>query len=168
MTSTIAKILDGKWLAKVVTASIAAEVKELSPKVGRPPGLAVILVGENPGSITYVSNKERTAKECGFNTFNIRLTSKATSNDVKKVIKAFNKNKEVDGILLQLPLPEHLRPNPLLDLIDPEKDLASIIDRSPGPRLRSRLSINHRHRSPSRRYSSFLSGAGAGYTCYLL
>ena len=118
-----AQILDGKWLAASVHAEIKRGVEKLAPQVGRRPGLAVILVGDNPASQTYVANKEKTAVEkCGFRTFNITLPKEATQEQVAEAIRNLNATPEVDGILLQLPLPQQLKSNMLLDLIDPAKD----------------------------------------------
>lgn len=113
-------LLDGKTLAKKVHAEIYAKVQNLK----RAPGLAVILVGDNPASQTYVANKEKTASQkCGFRTFNSVLPKDASFNDVAKTIEAYNKNDEVDGILVQLPLPKHLDSAKLINLIDPKKDV---------------------------------------------
>lgn len=116
------KILDGKKLSERIQIAIKNEVSDLSKKIGRAPGLGVILVGENPASQVYVANKERTAQGCGFKTFDVRLGKDATYDAVLKAIRSYNENPEVDGILLQLPLPPHLDSNSLLDHISPKKD----------------------------------------------
>jgi methylenetetrahydrofolate dehydrogenase (NADP+)/methenyltetrahydrofolate cyclohydrolase len=119
---TQAKILDGKWLAELVLTDIASKVEKLTSSGKRPPGLAVILVGDNPASKTYVAGKHKSAKRCGFKTFDITLAVTASAEQVKQAILSCNENLEVDGILLQLPLPKQLQANPLLDLINPSKD----------------------------------------------
>lgn len=119
---TTYKILDGKWLAKQVQHEIREQVAEAAPLCGRSPGLGVILVGDNPASKAYVANKEKTAKLCGFNTFDITLPASATRENVRDAIKSFNTNELIDGILLQLPLPKHLDSEELLDLISPDRD----------------------------------------------
>jgi methylenetetrahydrofolate dehydrogenase (NADP+)/methenyltetrahydrofolate cyclohydrolase len=95
--------------------------------------LEVILVGENPASKTYVGTKEKVAKEkCGFLTFNKKLDKDSTFDDVKKAITEFNDDNNVDGILLQLPLPDHLDTESLLDLIDPKKDVDGLHPKNQG------------------------------------
>lgn len=122
MESLSPKILDGKLLAKKVELFLAAEVKARSETVGRVPGLGVILVGDNPASHTYVANKEAYAKRIGFKTTDIRLSSTAEEREVREAIQHLNQSADVDGILLQLPLPKHLDPHLFLSLIDPKKD----------------------------------------------
>lgn len=117
------KILDGRWLAKRLHQDIKSEVEEHLPLCGRAPGLGVILVGENPASKAYVANKEKTAKQCGFNTFDITLPGSAPWETVREAILSFNTNDLIDGILLQLPLPPHLDSESLLDLISPDRDV---------------------------------------------
>lgn len=115
-------ILDGKALSKLIVEDLNKRVGAISGEIGRVPGLGVILVGDNPASHTYVSNKEKSAKAAGFETFDLRLPADATEEDVKRAILDFNEDKRVDGILLQLPLPKHLKSDVLLDLISPKKD----------------------------------------------
>lgn len=117
-----AKILDGKWLSKVVQAEIKDKVSEVVPRFGRPPGLAVLVVGDNPASQAYVASKEKVADLCGFQTFDRRFPANIGYDAVRKAILEFNQDERVDGILLQLPLPVHLPTNQLLDDISPGKD----------------------------------------------
>ncbi len=117
-----ARVLDGKWLAKLVQADITRRIAELRAQGKRAAGLGVILVGDNPASKVYVSNKEKTAKNCGLETFNTHLPASASFEDISRTIKQYNDSDVVDGILLQLPLPAHLDSNKVLDLIDPAKD----------------------------------------------
>lgn len=117
-------LLNGKDFSKSIHNHIKLKVSSLSEKVGRQPGLAVILVGENPASKTYVATKEKVAtNSCGFKTFNKTLPSSASYEDIKQAILEFNENKKVDGILLQLPLPDGIDSESLLDLIAPKKDV---------------------------------------------
>lgn len=116
------KILDGKTLSRAVARTAAARASELCKKVGRAPGLAVILVGENPASKTYVASKHKFAKECGLETFDAHLPASVSASDLRKVIEGYNTNDAVDGILLQLPLPAPLDGAEFVRLIDPEKD----------------------------------------------
>lgn len=117
-----ARVLDGKALAKRVRAGIAAEVAELAPKVGRPPGLAVVLVGDDPASSTYVGMKGKAAKKCGFETFDARLPQSVSQDELLRVVGDLNGNDKVDGILVQLPLPDHIDQATVLNAIAPAKD----------------------------------------------
>jgi methylenetetrahydrofolate dehydrogenase (NADP+)/methenyltetrahydrofolate cyclohydrolase len=136
------KILDGKWLSTQVQNEVAAQVASLMEKLGKKPGLGVILVGDNPASMAYVANKEKIAVVCGLNLFDNRLPATATQDEVAEAILDFNQNSEIDGILLQLPLPKGLDEKKLLDLIDPTKDVDGLhplnqgllIRGSPAPR----------------------------------
>ncbi len=115
--------LNGILLAEKQHQQIKSEVEALQKKHGRRPGLAVILVGENPASQAYVARKERVAKNsCGFESFDLRLTETVSYEDLLKAIQTFNNDPKVDGILLQLPLPKHLNSNTLIQAIDPKKD----------------------------------------------
>lgn len=131
------KILDGKWLSKQVHRSVRAEVDKHQDSVGRPPGLGVIIVGENPASKAYVASKERVAtKRCGFKTFNTSLPETASMEEVRNAIHSFNEDSAVDGILLQLPLPKGLDSNELLNGISPRKDADGLTPVSQGLLLR--------------------------------
>lgn len=118
----MAKILDGKWLATKVKENILTQVKSSISAGKRAPGLGVILVGENPASKVYVGNKAKFAKECLFETVDLTLPANASQQQVEEAIEALNNNANVDGILLQLPLPHGLKSEPLLSLIRPDKD----------------------------------------------
>lgn len=118
----MAKILDGKWLAKALRANTKRVVVDLQPRLKRAPGLGVILVGDNPASHTYVAAKEKAAHDCGLVTFDQRLPATATADEVQAAIRKFNQLPEVDGILLQLPLPPGLPSQELVREIDPAKD----------------------------------------------
>ena len=121
---SLCKILDGKALASRIHKKLHTEVDNYVQQGKRQPGLAVVLVGENPASKTYVANKEKTAtQKCGFKSFNAILAEDATQEEVAAAISKFNNNPEVDGILMQLPLPKHLDSTSLLNLISPEKDV---------------------------------------------
>jgi methylenetetrahydrofolate dehydrogenase (NADP+)/methenyltetrahydrofolate cyclohydrolase len=116
------KLLDGKWLAGIITEQIAAEVQQLKGATGRVPGLGVILVGDNPASHAYVANKEKLAHKCGFKTFDARLPATASYEQILEAIERFNADTAVDGILLQLPLPKGIDSSALLERILPDKD----------------------------------------------
>lgn len=131
-------ILDGKWLAKLYQNDIHAEVVRCQEECSRVPGLAVILVGENPASQAYVKRKEKIATQCGFQTFDTTLPETATASDVEAVIEKYNDHEQVDGILLQLPLPKQLssETNRLIGLIDPAKDVDGLHPYNQGLLLR--------------------------------
>ncbi|OKH32845.1 bifunctional 5,10-methylene-tetrahydrofolate dehydrogenase/5,10-methylene-tetrahydrofolate cyclohydrolase [[Phormidium ambiguum] IAM M-71] len=117
-----AKILDGKALAQKIQTELKQQVEELTPKIGRPPGLAVLMVGDNPASAAYVRNKERSCEKVGIASFGKHFPTDTTQEELTKVIEELNKDDRVDGILVQLPLPDHLDSVALLHHIDPDKD----------------------------------------------
>jgi methylenetetrahydrofolate dehydrogenase (NADP+)/methenyltetrahydrofolate cyclohydrolase len=117
MTQT--KIIDGKAVAAALRETLKSEVLRLERK----PGLAVILVGDDPASHVYVGNKVKACAEVGIKSFESRLPAKATQAEIAAEIGAFNSNPAVDGILLQLPVPDHLNSAALIQLIDPRKDV---------------------------------------------
>ena len=119
---TSPKILDGKTLARAVSRSLQERVAALRKKIGRAPGLAVILVGEDPASKTYVASKHKFAKECGVETFDSHLPANVSPAELRAAIERFNSNDAVDGILLQLPLPKPLDGAEFTRMIAPEKD----------------------------------------------
>ncbi|MBD2461569.1 bifunctional methylenetetrahydrofolate dehydrogenase/methenyltetrahydrofolate cyclohydrolase FolD [Oscillatoria sp. FACHB-1407] len=118
----MADILDGKGLAQKIQAGLLEQVQTLGPKMGRPPGLAVLMVGDNPASLTYVRNKERACAKVGINSFGQHFPTMTSEAELKQVISDLNHNDNVDGILVQLPLPDHLDASVLLNHIDPDKD----------------------------------------------
>jgi methylenetetrahydrofolate dehydrogenase (NADP+)/methenyltetrahydrofolate cyclohydrolase len=115
-------LLDGKETAATIRAEIRVEVDKLEAKYGRTPGLAVVLVGEDPASQVYVRNKERACADCGIRSIPHRLES-ASQLELEGLIHELNRDVTVDGILVQLPLPEGLDSQKILDLIDPDKDV---------------------------------------------
>lgn len=116
-------LLDGKETAKTIRGELKAEVEALAPKHGRAPGLAVILVGEDPASQVYVRNKERACAEAGIVSVPHKLPAETSQQELEKLISDLNADETVDGILLQLPLPKELDSQRCLELIDPEKDV---------------------------------------------
>lgn len=115
----MAKIIDGKALAAQVKARCAAGAQGLA----RRPGLAVILVGDDPASRVYVSGKERDCAECGFLSFEHKLPADTTERELLTLIDRLNGDSAVDGILVQLPLPAHLNEEKVLNAISPDKDV---------------------------------------------
>ena len=122
METQTAKILDGKALAAKIHQELTAEISQLQPKIGRPPGLAVLMVGDNPASAAYVRNKEKACTKVGIASFNKHFPQETTQTELEAVIQTLNQDERVDGILVQLPLPKHLDAVALLHQIIPEKD----------------------------------------------
>ncbi|RME61498.1 MAG: bifunctional 5,10-methylenetetrahydrofolate dehydrogenase/5,10-methenyltetrahydrofolate cyclohydrolase, partial [Candidatus Dadabacteria bacterium] len=122
MSSNNTKILSGKLLASLYRKKIQAVIEKLKNEGKRAPGLAVVLVGDNPASAVYVKNKEKAALSCGFYTENYHLAESTSSNKLSALINDLNQNPQIDGILLQLPLPAHLNADFFVEQIDPEKD----------------------------------------------
>ncbi len=119
---TQATIIDGKAIAAALRAEIKGEVEKLKAS-GTKPGLAVILVGDDPASHVYVGNKVKACIEVGIESYEHRMEADSTQADIRHVIKNLNSNPDVHGILLQLPLPAHLNSDELIQLIAPEKDV---------------------------------------------
>ncbi|HSM81230.1 MAG TPA: bifunctional methylenetetrahydrofolate dehydrogenase/methenyltetrahydrofolate cyclohydrolase FolD [Nodosilinea sp.] len=116
------QLLDGKALAQHVQSTLAHEIQLLTAQGQRPPGLAVIMVGDNPASAAYVRNKERACGQVGIASYGLHLPATATQAEVAAAIDRLNADPRVDGILVQLPLPAHLDAVALLNAIDPDKD----------------------------------------------
>ena len=132
------KIIDGKWLSAWILNSVRTTTKALGERHSIKPGLGVILVGENPASKTYVASKEKTAHDCGFETFDAKLPSDATFEQVSDVIERFNQDPNIHGILMQLPLPKHLDSEKLLDKIRPDKDADGLHPDNQGELMRGK------------------------------
>ncbi|MEH2034809.1 bifunctional methylenetetrahydrofolate dehydrogenase/methenyltetrahydrofolate cyclohydrolase FolD [Nostoc sp.] len=122
METKTAKLLDGKALAAKIQQELAVAITQLQPKIGRLPGLAVLMVGDNPASAAYVRNKEKACAKVGIASFGKHFPAETTLEELEEVIAALNHDKRVDGILVQLPLPNHLDAVTLLHQIDPDKD----------------------------------------------
>ncbi|AFY86915.1 MAG: Bifunctional protein FolD protein [Chroococcidiopsis cubana SAG 39.79] len=122
MNAKTAKILDGKALAQKIQTELTTQIQALQPQIGRPPGLAVLMVGDNPASAAYVRNKERACTKVGIASFGKNFPADATQAEVAQAIQDLNEDERVDGILVQLPLPNHLDSVALLHQIDPNKD----------------------------------------------
>jgi methylenetetrahydrofolate dehydrogenase (NADP+) / methenyltetrahydrofolate cyclohydrolase len=118
-----AKLIDGKAIAANLRQQIAQRVAERREQGLRTPGLAVILVGSDPASQVYVSHKRKDCEEVGFISRAYDLPSETTQTELTDLIDSLNDDPAIDGILLQLPLPEHLDSSPLLERIRPDKDV---------------------------------------------
>ncbi|MFE3838543.1 bifunctional methylenetetrahydrofolate dehydrogenase/methenyltetrahydrofolate cyclohydrolase FolD [Pseudogemmobacter sonorensis] len=119
----MARIIDGKAFATRVRALVADQVAQMKKETGIVPGLAVILVGENPASAVYVRNKGRQTVETGMNSFEYILPADTTADELLAVIARLNGDPAVHGILVQLPLPGHLDADLVINTIDPAKDV---------------------------------------------
>ncbi|WP_240966446.1 bifunctional methylenetetrahydrofolate dehydrogenase/methenyltetrahydrofolate cyclohydrolase FolD [Nodosilinea sp. P-1105] len=117
------QLLDGKALATRLQDELATTIQSLTSTGRRPPGLAVIMVGDNPASAAYVRNKERACTRVGIASYGQHLPTTVTQAEVLALIQQLNGNPDVDGILVQLPLPHHLDAVALLHAIDPNKDV---------------------------------------------
>jgi methylenetetrahydrofolate dehydrogenase (NADP+)/methenyltetrahydrofolate cyclohydrolase len=119
----MATIIDGKATAEAVRARVAAGVADFVSQTGHTPGLVTILVGEDPASQVYVSSKGERSREIGMNSFHESLPATAGQEEVESAVARWNADDRADGILVQLPLPGALDSKPVLELIDPSKDV---------------------------------------------
>lgn len=117
------KTIDGKLLAANLRAEIAKGVAALKEEKGKTAALAVILVGENPASVSYVTAKEKACAEAGIASREIRLKADTTEEALLECIRELNADPAIDGILVQLPLPKHISEKAVIDAIAPEKDV---------------------------------------------
>lgn len=115
--------IDGKQLSVEIEERLKEEILIGLKNVRRKPGLAVVRVGDDPASEVYVSNKERACKRVGIDSFLIHLSENSSSEEISKQISNLNNREEIDGILMQLPLPKTIDHVPLLQKIDPDKDV---------------------------------------------
>jgi len=118
-----AQIIDGKLIAQHVRNQVAAQVQQRLQAGKRAPGLAVVLVGEDPASQIYVNSKNRACEEVGFISKAFRLSSNVTDSELLTLIDQLNHDQTIDGILVQLPLPQHIDKTTVLERIHPNKDV---------------------------------------------
>jgi methylenetetrahydrofolate dehydrogenase (NADP+)/methenyltetrahydrofolate cyclohydrolase len=118
-----ARVIDGKAIAERVRGEVARDVESFYDRTGRRPGLATVLVGDDPASAVYVGGKQRSCEEVGIVPFDERLAANASFDDVAGVLTRLGADPAVSGILLQLPVPEHLSGDELTSLIPAEKDV---------------------------------------------
>jgi methylenetetrahydrofolate dehydrogenase (NADP+)/methenyltetrahydrofolate cyclohydrolase len=118
-----ADIIDGKIIAQALRGDIADQTKDLLACHGITPGLAVVLVGQDPASQVYVRNKGKQSKECGMRSFEHLLPADTTQDDLLSLIDQLNTDPKVNGILVQLPLPQHIDPDQVINAIAPDKDV---------------------------------------------
>ncbi|KAK2988373.1 hypothetical protein RJ640_007308 [Escallonia rubra] len=122
-TEQIGRVIDGKSIAERIRSGIASEVSMMKSSIGKVPGLAVILVGQRRDSQAYVRNKEAACKEVGIKFVMTKLHEKCTQDDICDALSKFNQNPAIHGIIVQLPLPEHLCEGKILDVLSLEKDV---------------------------------------------
>jgi methylenetetrahydrofolate dehydrogenase (NADP+)/methenyltetrahydrofolate cyclohydrolase len=127
-----ATIIDGNAQAARARAEVAEQVQALTAAGGRTPGLATVLVGDDPASAVYVGMKQRDCREVGITPLDHRLPATATQEEVAGLLARLNADAEVSGILLQLPVPDHLDGAALTALIDPDKDVDGLTQISAG------------------------------------
>lgn len=116
-------IIDGKQVAASVIDAVKAATVTLEKEAGVKPGLAVVIVGDDPASHAYVGAKSRMSKECGFNSIQHTLPEQTTQDELAALVETLNADETIHGILVQLPLPKHLNSDPIIQSIKPEKDV---------------------------------------------
>ncbi len=119
----MAQLIDGKKLAEDVISTVKSETQNLVSSTGTVPGIAVVIVGEDPASQVYVASKSRKAKECGFHSVQHDLSETATEQELLDLIDSLNADPAIHGILVQLPLPKHIDEGRVIQAIAPEKDV---------------------------------------------
>ena len=119
----MSEIINGKEIAKSLKESLATKVVELNEKYGRTPNLVVILVGDDPGSVSYVTGKAKAANEVGIRNTTLRFPATISEEELLAKVEELNADTDVDGILVQLPLPKHIDENKVIATIDIEKDV---------------------------------------------
>lgn len=118
-----AQLIDGKAIAASVRQQVAEKIAARRQAGGRAPGLAVVVVGDDPASQVYVNNKHRACEQAGIVSFQHALPSTTSQHDLEALVDQLNNDPAVDGILVQLPLPKHMDANPILERIRPDKDV---------------------------------------------
>lgn len=117
------ELIDGKAIAATIRQETAAEVQRIKEQTGKVPGLAVVLVGARKDSETYVRNKKKACDEVGIASFGTDLPEDVSEEELLQVVRDYNANPDVHGILVQLPLPKHINEQRVLDAISLEKDV---------------------------------------------
>ena len=119
----MAEIIDGKLVSTVVRSKIAEEILDFKNNTGIVPGLAVVIVGDNPASMVYVRNKKKACEQVGINSYEIALPADISEADLLERVIQLNNDESVHGILVQLPLPAHINEETIINAIDPKKDV---------------------------------------------
>lgn len=118
-----AKRIDGKAVAATIREAVAALVPEFERRIGRPPGLATVLVGQDPASAVYVRSKNRSTAEAGMASFAFNLPDTTSEEELLQLVADLNADERVDGILVQLPLPRHIHATRVIEALSPAKDV---------------------------------------------
>ncbi len=118
-----AKIISGKEIAAQIREELKKEIADLKERHNIVPGLVTILIGENPASVSYVTGKQKTAHELGFNSIQDDQPEDISESELLKLIEKYNQDSKIHGILVQLPLPKHINEKKVLNAIDPDKDV---------------------------------------------
>ena len=137
----VATVIDGKASAAKLREKIAAYTAELTSRHGIQPGLATVLVGNDPASEVYVRNKRKTAEAIGFKSVHVELPADVSQDELLTQVRALSADRSVHGILVQLPLPKHLDENAVLDALDPAKDVDALTPRNAGLLLSGRAHL---------------------------
>ena len=119
----MANIIDGRKIAEKIRLEIRDEARKLNDTKGVLPGLAVVLVGDDPASKVYVGMKEKACKEAGLYSVEYKMATETSESDILDLIHSLNENDKIHGILVQLPLPDHINETKVLEKISPEKDV---------------------------------------------
>jgi methylenetetrahydrofolate dehydrogenase (NADP+)/methenyltetrahydrofolate cyclohydrolase len=127
-----ATVIDGKAVAASVRERVRGEVEELAAQLGRPPGLATVLVGNDPASAIYVRRKREACEEVGIRSFHHEPDGSISSEDLLELVAELNDSDEIDGILVQLPLPEQIDTDAIVAALDPGKDVDGLTPTSAG------------------------------------
>jgi methylenetetrahydrofolate dehydrogenase (NADP+) / methenyltetrahydrofolate cyclohydrolase len=127
-----ATVIDGKAVAASVRERVRGEVERLAAELGRPPGLATVLVGEDPASAIYVRRKREACEEVGIQSFHHEPDGSVSQEDLLELVTDLNEADEVDGILVQLPLPDQIDAGPVIAALDPGKDVDGLTPTSAG------------------------------------
>ncbi|PRD41200.1 bifunctional methylenetetrahydrofolate dehydrogenase/methenyltetrahydrofolate cyclohydrolase FolD [Phyllobacterium phragmitis] len=117
------QVIDGKLIAEDVLTEVKKATSELASETGVIPGLAVVIVGDDPASHVYVNSKSKMAKECGFKSVQHTLPVETTQEELAALVASLNDDPSIHGVLVQLPLPKHLKSEPIIQSILPEKDV---------------------------------------------
>jgi methylenetetrahydrofolate dehydrogenase (NADP+)/methenyltetrahydrofolate cyclohydrolase len=136
-----ATVIDGKASAARLREKIAVHAAALNSKQGIQPGLATVLVGNDPASEVYVRNKRKTAEAIGFKSVHVELPATVSQDELLSRVKALSADNSVHGILVQLPLPKHLDETAVLDVLDPAKDVDALTPRNAGLLLSGRANL---------------------------
>ena len=127
-----AELIDGKAIGEALDLEAKAAGEALAKKLGRSPCLAVVLIGEDPASQVYVRNKVRRTEAAGLRSVEVRKAADITQDEAIEIVRGLNADPEVDGILVQLPLPDHMDANAVIETIDPDKDVDGLTEASAG------------------------------------